>query len=92
MYLKNNNKFWSIDSDGKKVIIRYGKLSQNDQEEGVQIIEKEFNSVAEAQDYLNESLALKLSKGYEEEEGQSKKKQNNYTISVNKPEGDERIN
>lgn len=35
MYLKNNNKFWSIDSDDSKVIIRFGKLSENDEEVGV---------------------------------------------------------
>jgi predicted DNA-binding WGR domain protein len=74
MYLKNNNKFWSIDSDGKKVIIRFGKLAANGDEEGVEVVEKEFSSAHEAEDYVNESLALKFSKGYEEEGKSSKSK------------------
>jgi predicted DNA-binding WGR domain protein len=48
MFLKNNNKFWSIDLNETKVVIRYGKINKDNEEEAVQIVEKEFPSVNEA--------------------------------------------
>ena len=56
-----SNKFWEVSVSGKKVNIRYGKLTT-----AGQTTLKELSSPAEARAYAEKQAAGKVKKGYKE--------------------------
>src|SRR5262245_37031650 len=56
-----SHKFWNIEQDGKKVIVRYGREGSQGQTQ-----EKQFASEAAAQAEHDRLIAEKLKKGYRE--------------------------
>lgn len=54
-------KFWEVETDGRQVKVRYGRIGANGQSQT-----KSFTSETAADEHAKKQIAAKLAKGYSE--------------------------
>lgn len=57
----SSSKFWEVETDGRQVKVRYGRIGTNGQSQT-----KSFTSETAADEQAKKQIAAKLSKGYRE--------------------------
>lgn len=55
----SSSKFWEVETDGRQVKIRYGRIGANGQSQT-----KSFTSDTAAEEHTRKQIASKLAKGY----------------------------
>ena len=55
----SSSKFWEVETDGRQVKVRYGRIGANGQSQT-----KSFTSEAAADEHAKKQIAAKLAKGY----------------------------
>ena len=57
----SSSKFWEVETDGRQVKVRYGRIGTNGQSQT-----KSFTNETAAEEHAQKQIASKLSKGYRE--------------------------